>query len=62
LRKLELAYNPTELIGELQFTNCESLLHDDLTEPHSLDFLRAYLFFVVSRHLTSPLCAEVIVI
>src|SRR6516164_11783005 len=51
LRKLELAYNPTELIGELQFTNCESLLHDDMTELRSLDFLRTYLCFVVSSHL-----------
>src|SRR5215471_13472218 len=55
LRKLELAFNPTELIGELQFTNCESLLHDDMTEPHSLDFLRTYLFFVVSSYLPSPM-------
>ena len=62
LRKLELAFNPTELIGELQFTNCESLLHDDMTEPHSLDFLRTYLFFVVSSHLPSLPCAEVVIV
>jgi hypothetical protein len=54
LRKLELVYNPMELIGEFQFTNYESLLHDDLTEPPSLDFLRTYLCFVVSSHLPSP--------
>src|SRR5215469_11097701 len=55
LRKLELAYNPTELIGELQFTNWESLLHDDMTEPRSLDFLRKCLYFLVSSHLPSPM-------
>src|SRR5215469_13815792 len=52
LRKL--VYNRTELIGEFQFTNCESFLHDDMTEPRSVHFLFAYLFFVVSSHLPSP--------
>src|SRR6516162_9826315 len=54
LRKLELAYNPTELIGEFQFANYESFLRDDITVPRSLDFLRTYLFFAVSSHLPSP--------